>query len=130
MYLAHVCQAVQIVTVLFKVFMVMTRYELLRRTKHLNLFGLACLCQRRQSGLKSGGSWIRVQKSLIFQALSQKILIFPGKFSKDFDFNQAILEKTLIFQAKLAIYSCFWANYSISLQKLPLSNILIVHDKI
>ena len=31
---------------------------------------------------------------------------------------------------KLLIYSDFWVNYSISLQKSPLSNILPVHDKI
>ena len=31
---------------------------------------------------------------------------------------------------KLAIYSYFWANYSISLQKSPLLNIVPVHDKI
>src|SRR6218665_2809238 len=31
---------------------------------------------------------------------------------------------------KLLIYSDFWANYSISFQKSPLSNILPVHDNI
>src|SRR6218665_2421404 len=35
-----------------------------------------CLFQRRQSGLKSGGSWFRVKKS-----------IFQGKFPNSFDFS-------------------------------------------
>jgi len=50
-------------------------------------------------------------------------VVDPGK--QNFDFSGQII---LIFQAKLAIYS--WANYSISLQKSLLSNILPVHDKI
>ena len=117
--------------------------------------------QRRQSGLKSGGSWIQVKE----------ISIFPGKFSKNFDFSRQILKKIRLFQAnfrknrffqanfkknlifsskfskkfylfrqflekirfsrqKLLIHNCFWTNYSISLQKSPLSKILPVHDKI
>jgi len=62
---------------------------------------------------------------------------FPGKFMKNFDFFHAIssniqffqanfrkisilsgnVTKNSTFQAKLAIYSNFWENYSISLQK-------------
>jgi len=48
--------------------------------------------QRRQAGLKSVGSWIRVKKiryfqanfrkNRFFQAISQTISIFPGKFPK------------------------------------------------
>jgi len=46
--------------------------------------------------------------------------MFSGNFTKKFRF----------FRQKLAIDSYFWANYSISLQKSPLSNILPVHHKI
>jgi len=88
---------------------------------------------------------------LIFQAISKKISIFPGKLKKirffnadfgkfqffqaikkNFDFYRQISEKFRFdfFRQKLAIYSYFLANYSISLQKSPLSNILLVHDKI
>src|SRR6218665_4136975 len=63
------------------------------------------LKQRRQSGLKSGGSWIRVQK----------ISIFQGKFL-NFFILQAISQKFRFFRQILAIYSNFWANYTISLQ--------------
>src|SRR6218665_547343 len=42
--------------------------------------------QRHQSGLKSGGSWIRVKKNRFFQANLQKISIFLGNFTKNFDF--------------------------------------------
>src|SRR6218665_2038082 len=82
--------------------------------------------QRRQSGLKSEGSWIRVQK----------ISISTGKFPRNFNFFRQFYKrissfagkfpKILIFQAikkfdfpskKLSIYSYLWANYSISLQK-------------
>ena len=56
-----------------------------------------------KSGLKSGGSWIQVNKisifqanfreiSIFFQAISQQILIFPGKFLKNFDFFRQILK--------------------------------------
>src|SRR6218665_868004 len=51
------------------------------------------LQQRRQSGLKSGGSWIRVKQfrflqanfrkiSIFFRQLYKKISSFPGKFQK------------------------------------------------
>src|SRR6218665_3964610 len=64
----------------------------------------------------------------------QKISIFPGKLPKTFDFSgnftkhrffQANFRKNSFFQAKLAIYRYFWANYSTSLQKSSLSNILL-----
>jgi len=74
-----------------------------------------------------------------FPAISQQLSIFPSKFSKNFDFFRQIFEKFRYFLAilkeirfsrqKLLIYSYFWANYYISLQKSPLSNILPVHDK-
>ena len=91
------------------------------------------------------------EKFRIFQAISRKMSIIPGKFLKNFKFFQAHLWKISIFSGnfsnnfdffrqflknfdfsrqKLLIYSYFWANYSISLQKSPLSNILPVHDKI
>src|SRR6218665_62547 len=83
--------------------------------------------QWRQSGLKSGGSWIRVKKISIFPGKFPKIFdffrqfltnipFFPGELSKNFDFFRAISQKILIFQAKLLIYSYLLANYSISLQ--------------
>src|SRR6218665_1637304 len=93
--------------------------------------GLSHELQRRQSGLKSIGSWIRVKKIQFFHA---------GKFSKNFDFFRQISEKFRFFNQletkfrisrhKLAIYSYILANYSIYLQKSSLSNILPVHDKI
>jgi len=59
-----------------------------------------------------------------------EILGFVDTGKKKFDFFQAISHKNLDFQAKLTIYSCFWANHFISLQKSQLLNILLVHDKI
>ena len=95
--------------------------------------------QRRQSGLKSWGSWIRVNKISIFpgkflrnfdlfQAISKIISIVPGNLSKNFIFS-GNLRKNRFSRQKLLIYSYFWANYFISLQKSPLSNILPVHNK-
>ena len=57
--------------------------------------------KRRQSGLKSGGSWIRVKT----------ISIFPGKCSKNFDFFRQIFKKFRFSRQKLLIYSwlCFVA---------------------
>src|SRR6218665_3980327 len=89
---------------------------------------------------KIWGSWIQ----------AKIISIFPGKFRRNFDFSRQIFKKFRFFQAnfkkisifsgnlkqiqfsrqKLLIYSYFWANYSISLQKSPLSNTFPVHDKI
>src|SRR6218665_171524 len=52
--------------------------------------------------------------------ISEKFL-FLGNFKKNFGFSRQ----------KLVIYMCYsWANYSIALQKSPLSNTLPVHDKI
>src|SRR6218665_607515 len=62
-----------------------------------------------------------------------------GNFTKKFRFFQTNFRKISIFQAikkirismqKLAIYSHFLANYSVSIQKSPVSNIPPVHDKI
>ena len=68
--------------------------------------------------------------------ISKKFRFFPGKFSKNSDFFRQILKEIRFFQAisqkfrfsrqKLLTYSYFWANYSISLHKSPLSNILPV----
>src|SRR6218665_851914 len=65
--------------------------------------------QRRQSGLKSGGSWIRVKKfrflqtnfrkiSIFFQAILQKNIEFSRQISENFYFFWQL--KKLIFQAK------------------------------
>src|SRR6218665_3977969 len=69
--------------------------------------------QWRQSGLKSGGrgSW---SKNFHFAMQNS---IFSGNFTQKIPF---------LSRQKLVIYSYFWANYSISLQKYPLSNILPV----
>src|SRR6218665_2619398 len=76
--------------------------------------------QRRQSGLKSGG----------VVDPGQKISLFTGKFPKNFDFLRQFHNKFRFSWQKLDIYSYFWANYSISRQKSPLSKIFPVHDKI
>src|SRR6218665_2725664 len=80
---------------------------------------MGAIYQRRQSGLKPGVSWLRVkkirfsrqifEKFQFFQAISQKILFFPSKFSKNFnffkqfhkkfDFSRQISEKFQCFQA-------------------------------
>jgi len=55
---------------------------------------------------------------------------FSGKFFKNFDFS-GNLKQFRFSRQKLLIYSYFWTIFSISLQKSPLSNILIsrpVHD--
>jgi len=59
-----------------------------------------------------------------------KQLDFPGKFLKNFNFLGNFTKNVDFTVKKLAIYSYFWANYFISLQKSPLSNILPVHNKI
>src|SRR6218665_3538712 len=82
---------------------------------------------------------LRVNKISFFQANFREISIFSGNLTKKFDFSRQIFRKFRVFRQlkkigfsrqKLLIYSYFWANYSISLQKSPLSNILPVHDKI
>ena len=82
--------------------------SLLRRTLRIKiLMDVLTIQQRRQSGLKSGGSWTRVKKirfsigkfpkNLFFQAISQtknrffranfrKFRVFSGNFTKNFDF--------------------------------------------
>src|SRR6218665_3925920 len=65
--------------------------------------------QRHQSGLKSGGSWIRVKKcqflqanfrkfSVFFQAILQKNIEFCRQISENFDFFRQL--KRFDFQAK------------------------------
>jgi len=76
---------------------------------------------------------------LFFQANFREISIFSGNFTKNFDFSRQIFEKFRFFHAifetfrfsrqKLLIYSYFWPDYSISLQKSPISNILPVHRR-
>ena|SRR6218665_604727 len=62
--------------------------------------GKGRLWQWRQSGLKSGGSWIRVKKIRVFQAnfdlftqFHKIISIFPGKFPKNFNFFRQFPKK-------------------------------------
>src|SRR6218665_3587464 len=63
---------------------------------------------------------------------------FSGNFTKEYRVLQNIenfdffrqLKKFDFPSKKLSIYSYLWANYSIPLQKKPLSNILPVQDKI
>jgi len=57
-------------------------------------------------------SWIRVKGS-----------IFPGKFSKISIFSGPLHKNVDFLRQKLVIYALLLANYSISLQKSPLSNI-------
>src|SRR6218665_2787284 len=68
-------------------------------------------------------------KSFDFLRKFAKICIFSGNLKKSI-FSRQISEKFRFSRHKLAICSYFWANYSISLQKSPLSNILTVHGKI
>src|SRR6218665_3800328 len=51
-----------------------------------------------------------------------KKIDFSRQIFENLDFFQALSHTNFhIFRQKLVIYSCFWANYSISLQKSPLS---------
>src|SRR6218665_152802 len=59
--------------------------------------------QRRQSGLKFGGSWIRVNK--IFS-------IFPGKFPRNFDFYRQFLKKIRFSRQIFEKFRFFQANFS------------------
>src|SRR6218665_3813764 len=83
-----------------------------------------------QSGLKSGGRGSGSNKFQLFQANFLKIYVFSCKFSKNFGFFRQFHNKFRFSRQKLVIYNYFWANYSISLKKSPLLNILPVHDKI
>ena len=65
-------------------------------------------------------------KQIFFQATLRKITIFRQIF-KRFRFCQAVFKKLRFSRQKLLIYSYFWTDSSISLQKSPLSNILSVH---
>src|SRR6218665_1883124 len=78
--------------------------------------------QWRQTGLKFEiwGSMIRV-----------KILIFPGKFPKNFYFFRQKFSNILVIYSKISVYLDKFVIYSsILLEKSPLSNILPVHEKI
>src|SRR6218665_123699 len=97
--------------------------------------------ERRQSGLKSGGSWIRVKKFRFSRKITEKFRFFQAiiftknrffrsNFRKISIFSGNFTKKFRLSKQKLAIYSYFCANYSISLKKSPLSNILPIHHKI
>jgi len=74
------------------------------------------LVQWRQSGLKSGGSWIRIKKVSIFPANFRKFRLFSRQIFETFSIFQAISQKFRFPRQKLVICSYLWANYSISLQ--------------
>src|SRR6218665_339199 len=76
------------------------------------------------------GSSIWVKKSLIFPGKFPKISIFSVNFTQEIRFFRQFHKQFIFSRQKLLIYSYFWANYSTSLQKSLLSNILPVHDKI
>src|SRR6218665_809911 len=78
--------------------------------------------QRRQSGLKSGGSWTRVkkfrfsikisEKFRFFQAISQtKKSIFHGKFPESFGFFPVLSQKISIFEVKFPKNFDFLRNF-------------------
>jgi len=68
---------------------------LLRMSLVTPLLVCVCVCvsriQRRQSGLKSGGSWIQVNK-----------IDFQGKFLKNFDFFHEILHTNFEFSRQIS----------------------------
>ena len=76
---------------------------------------MVCHPQRRQSGLKSGGSWIRAkkfwfcrkisEKCRFFQAISQTNSDFSGQISEKFRFLQIIKKN---FQFSRQISEEFW----------------------
>jgi len=66
------------------------------------------------------------KKSIFFWQYHKQISIFRGKISEWPFFSHSLWN----FLTKLAIYSYPLPNYSISLQKSPLLNILPVHNKI
>src|SRR6218665_432234 len=68
--------------------------------------------QRRQSGLKSGGSWIRVKKFRFSREISEKFrffqaIIFIKKSIFRTNLFQAIPQKNSIFQAKIGYLQLF-----------------------
>src|SRR6218665_3017348 len=56
--------------------------------------------QWHQSGLKSKGLWIRVQKILLFSGNFTKNFNFPRQISEKFRFSQAISQKNFNFPGK------------------------------
>jgi len=82
-------------------------------------------------GKKTRFSMQIFEKFRFFQAISHNKFDFPGKFTKNFDFLGNFTKK-FEFPGIIGYlaYSYFWANYSISLQKSPLSNMLPVRNKI
>src|SRR6218665_2350637 len=70
--------------------------------------------QRRQSGLKSGGSWIRVKMSIFRHKFPRVISILFRQYHKKFDFPGKFLKffwqfkKNRFPRQELLIYSYFW----------------------
>src|SRR6218665_3363880 len=92
-------------------------------------------CFNRRQRTTAASNWFEIwgvvdpglKKIRFFHANFRQISIFSGNFTKVSIFSN--LKISRFSRQKLAIYSYFWANYYISLQKSPLSNILPVHDK-
>jgi len=71
-------------------------------------------------------SWIRVKKSIFPDKFPKNFDLFLDNFTQKIRFSRQISEKFRYYKAisqelrfsreKLAIYSYFWANYSMSLQ--------------
>jgi len=93
--------------------------------------------QRRESGLFNLGghgsgltqSWQISENFRFFQAISLKKSIFPGKFSKNFDFSDYLGKKSN-FQAKIGHLQLLLGKLFYFSSKVTTSNILPVHDKI
>jgi len=68
--------------------------------------------QRRQSGLKSGESWIRVKNFDFFQAISQTKDRFSGQISEKCRFFTGIFKRTSLFQGKFPKNFNFLGNFT------------------
>src|SRR6218665_1558829 len=107
----------------------------------LPLFVHAFVCSRDlnrlfhispQSGLKSGGHGSGLKKVSIFpRQIDERFRLFSGKNFRITSLSH-LLQNVRLSRQNLPFTAKFWANYSISLEKSPLSNILPVglHDKI
>ena len=62
------------------------------------------------------GNFSKNFDSIFFRQFLKKS-IFQGKFQKNFDFFRQFPKKFQFYRQKLALYSNFWANYSISLEE-------------
>ena len=68
------------------------------------------------------------EKFRYFQAISQKISTFPGKFSKNFDFSRQIIKKFRFLQAnfrKITIFQAILKENSIFQAKIAYLQLLL-----